>query len=374
MPDKVRNFIYELQYNFVFLQSVLKAAAMEDINTRNIGSLTSLLEAAQHLVIVTHAKPDGDAVGSCVAMYHFLHMIGKKDVRTVLNDRYPKYLDFIADTVSETDLVINEDDPEEARNAIMTSDLIFCLDFNAFHRTRNLEEYLAGSPADKVLIDHHLDPDRDSFAVSFSKTEVSSASELVYQVLMSTPYISHDASKLPSASLLAIMTGMTTDTNNLNNSVFPSTLEMASELLRCKVDRDLVLRKINLEHSESRLRLKGYMLKDLMQITEDGVAYMILNKEDQQRFQMKEGDTEGFVNEPLSIAKVRMSIYAREEKNEIRISIRSKKGTSANRCANLFFNGGGHENAAGGKLLIPVTEVEGYIRRFTHIYMTEHEK
>ena len=89
---------------------------------------------------------------------------------------------------------------------------------------------------------------------------------------------------------------------------------------------------------------------------------------------MQEGDTEGFVNEPLSIAEVRMSIFAREDKEEVRISIRSKKGTSANRCARLFFDGGGHENAAGGKLLIPIGEVEEYIRKNTHIYMTEYEK
>ena len=347
---------------------------MEDINTRNMESLTGLLEAAGHPVIVTHAKPDGDAIGSSVAMYHFLKMTGKTDVRIVLNDRYPKYLNFIIETVADSDIVINDDNQEGAKEAIMNSDLIFCLDFNAFHRTRNLETYLTESTAAKVLIDHHLDPDRESFTVSFSKTDVSSASELAYHVLMSTPYISADASKLPYAALLAIMTGMTTDTNNLNNSVFPSTLEMASELLRCKVDRDLVLSKINLEHSENRLRLKGFMLKDLLKVTDDGVAYMILDKEAQNTYHMQEGDTEGFVNEPLSIARVRMSIYAREEKNEIRISIRSKKGTSANRCAKLFFNGGGHENAAGGKLTIPVNEVEEYINTYTHIYMTEHEK
>jgi phosphoesterase RecJ-like protein len=89
---------------------------------------------------------------------------------------------------------------------------------------------------------------------------------------------------------------------------------------------------------------------------------------------MQEGDTEGFVNEPLSIGKVRMSIFAREESGEVRISIRSKRGTSANRCAKLFFNGGGHENAAGGKLHIPINEVAEYIEKHTHIYMTEHEK
>ena len=318
---------------------------MEDINPRNIDSFMRLVGDAARPVIVTHAKPDGDAIGSSVAMYHFLRMAGKSDVRLVLNDRYPAFLDFIASQVLEEDIIIHDVAPGPAEMAIRESDLILCLDFHAFHRTRNLESYLAGSKAAKVLADHHLDPDRSLYAVSFSETAISSASELVYQIL----------------------------TNNLNNSVYPSTLEMASELLRCGVDRDLILRKINQEHSEDRLRLKGYMLKDLLQVTEDGVAYMVLDREAQRKYRMKEGDTEGFVNEPLSIGKVRMSIFAREEDSEIRISIRSKNGTSANRCAGLFFNGGGHENAAGGKLLMPVGEVEEYIRKHTHIYMTEYE-
>lgn len=346
---------------------------MEDINPRNIDSFMRLVGDAVRPVIVTHARPDGDAIGSSVAMYHFLRMTGKSNVRIVLNDRYPAFLDFIAGSVPEGDIIIHDNDSELARSAIMGSDLIMCLDFHAFHRTRNLEPYLTESKAAKVLVDHHLDPDRSLYAVSFSETAISSASELIYRILTATPAIAGDASRIPAAAALAMMTGMTTDTNNLNNSVYPTTLEMASELLRCGVDRDLILRKINQEHSEDRLRLKGYMLKDLMQVTEDGVAYMVLDREAQRRYRMKEGDTEGFVNEPLSIGKVRMSIFAREEDSEIRISIRSKKGTSANRCAGLFFNGGGHENAAGGKLLMPVGEVEEYIRKHTHIYMSEYE-
>ena len=182
------------------------------------------------------------------------------------------------------------------------------------------------------------------------------------------------AENLPAECATALMTGMTTDTNNFNNSVYPTTLIMASQLLAAGVDRDFILQKINQEHTENRLRLKGFMLKDLLKVTDDGVAFMVLDKEAQLRYNMQEGDTEGFVNEPLSIAKVRMSIFAREDKEEVRISIRSKKGTSANRCARLFFDGGGHENAAGGKLLIPIGEVEEYIRKYTHIYMTEYEK
>lgn len=374
MPDKVRKFIYEMQYNFVILHLVKSAGNMNDINRSNIETFLKLIEKAERPVIVTHAKPDGDAMGSTVAMYHFLGLLGKERRKVVLNDRCPGYLRYLEATMSAQDLVIHNDTPSDAEDAIAQADLVLCLDFHAFHRTRNLETALATSKAAKILVDHHLDPDRSLYEVSFSETAISSASELLYWILMATPQIDSKAENLPSECATALMTGMTTDTNNFNNSVYPTTLIMASQMLAAGVDRDFILQKINQEHSENRLRLKGFMLKDLLKVTDDGVAFMILDKEAQLRYNMQEGDTEGFVNEPLSIAKVRMSIYAREDKGEIRISIRSKKGTSANRCARLFFDGGGHENAAGGKLLIPIGEVEEYIREYTHIYMTEYEK
>lgn len=347
---------------------------MKDITKSNIQTFSGLIAAAARPVIVTHAKPDGDATGSSVAMYHFLRMAGKDRTCVVLNDKCPKFLDFIRCTVPEEDMIIREDDAAKALKAIEEADLIICLDFHAFHRTADLEGPLAGSKARKILIDHHLDPDRALYDLAFSQNDISSASELLYMILMATDQIGGDASRLPADSATALMTGMTTDTNNFGNSVYPSTLCMASELLRTGVDRDMILMKINQEHSESRLRLKGFMLKDLLKVTKDGVAYMVLDRKSQLAYKMQEGDTEGFVNEPLSIAKVKMSIFAREEAGEIRISIRSKRGTSANRCAKLFFNGGGHENAAGGKLHIPVEEVGPYIERQSHIYMTEYEE
>lgn len=345
---------------------------MEHINHEYIESFIRLIESSRNPIIVTHAKPDGDAIGSSTAMYHFLAAAGKSNAKIILNDNPPRFLQFLTEGIKDR-ILTYDSNPEQAAFEIKNSDLIICLDFNAFHRTARLEEFLANSNASKILIDHHLNPDKGNFDVAFSETEVSSASELLYHVLMTTPQIDGNAEALGKEASLALLTGMTTDTNNFNNSVYPSTLGMASALLATGTDRDLILQKINLEHSENRLRLKGHMLKDLLNVTEDGVAYIVLDKKTQEEYNMQEGDTEGFVNEPLSIAKVRMSIFAREDKNEIRISIRSKKGTSANTCANIFFNGGGHENAAGGKLHMPVEEVAGYIRNASHTYMTEHE-
>ena len=347
---------------------------MKDITPDNIETFVKLIEEARHPVIVTHAKPDGDAIGSSAAMFHFLGLCGKKDRLIVLNDNCPRFLGFIIDAVPQEALIIREENQQKAFEAIGNADLIICLDFHAFHRTGNLEIALSESKAKKILIDHHLDPDRSLYDLAFSKNDISSASELLFWILMATPQINGKAENLPPEGATALMTGMTTDTNNFGNSVYHFNLAMASDLLRAGVDRDMILQKINQEHSESRLRLKGFMLKDLMKVTKDGVAYMVLDKKAQYGYKMQEGDTEGFVNEPLSIAKVKMSIFAREESGEVRISIRSKRGTSANRCAKLFFNGGGHENAAGGKLHMPISEVAEYIERQTHIYMTEYEK
>lgn len=379
MPDKVRKLIYEMQYNFVILHPKNLSQKMKDINAHNLERLGSLIEDSSRISIVTHMKPDGDAMGSSAAMCHFLGMCGKKDVRIVLPDRYPANLDFIAGSLPEGSILIHEEHAEAAEARITGSDLVICLDFNAFHRTDRLEESLKASGAAKVLIDHHLNPDRTPFAVSFSETEISSASELLYHILMAMPQTGSDARRLPAAAATALMTGMTTDTNNFANSTYPSTLRMASALLEAGVDRDAILYSLYNRHSENRLRLMGHMMKDLLRITPDGVAYIVLDRKTQLEYHMEEGDTEGFVNMPLSIEAVKMSLLLKEDGERVRVSIRSKMGISANMCSRLHFNGGGHENAAGGRLYIPgdirdITQAASYIERHTHIFMTEENE
>ncbi len=348
---------------------------MKDINSGNIGTLEEMIGEARRICIVTHMKPDGDAMGSAVAMYRFLESSGKSS-RIILNDPYPQYLSFLVSEDMAGNVVIYDDDPVEVRAEILESDLIICLDFNAFHRTDNLAPLLSESKGEKILIDHHLNPSRELFSLTFSETEVSSASELLYHILSGTSSVKGDAAKLEKRCIEALMTGMTTDTNNFANSVFPSTLHMASALLEAGADRDKILNYLYNQYSENRLRLMGHMMKDLLRITEDGVAYIVLDRKTQEEYKVTEGDTEGFVNMPLSIAKVRMSILAKEDGDRIRISVRSKKGTSANQCARRFFNGGGHENAAGGRLYIPddvenIGRVVSYIEETTHIFLND---
>ncbi len=351
---------------------------MEDICSRTINAFESIIADSRRICITTHMKPDGDAIGSCTALYHYLMMCGKANVKIILNDRHPAYLNFLTASLPREVLLIHDENPADAEICIADIDLIICLDFNAFHRTEGLEKALEASKADKILIDHHLNPDKEKFQLAFSETDISSASELLYQILMETSRIAHNATMLPKDCATALMTGMTTDTNNFANSTYPSTLRMASALLAAGVDRDAILSCLYNNYSENRLRVMGHMMKDLLTITEDGVAYIVLDRKTQEEYSVSEGDTEGFVNMPLSIAEVRMSLLLKEDNGRIRVSIRSKKGTSANRCARLYFNGGGHENAAGGKLNIPehITGIEdaaSYIETHTHKYFTEDE-
>ena len=351
---------------------------MDIIKTEQTQLLHELLTSSEKPVIVTHMRPDGDAIGSSTGMYHTLKLYGKKAKIALVNPA-PSNLDFLLPEDVMEDILVHETDKDATEAAISTSDLIICLDFNAFHRTDTLETILTESQAKKVLIDHHLAPDSERFSLVFSKQDISSASELLYHVLMSLPTIANDASRLPSEARISLMTGMTTDTNNFANSVFHSTFSMASELISAGTDRDMIIGKIYNRFKESRLRLQGHILKDLMKTTPHGVAYIVLDRETMLKYNVEEGDTEGFVNLPLTIDNIVLSVFAKEDNGYARISVRSKKGTSANRCAKMYFHGGGHENAAGGRLYMP-EDVAGidmageYIEKVTYEFMNNENE
>ena len=306
----------------------------------DIERLASMLDGAAKVAIVTHMNPDGDALGSVFAMCSFLQRVLRKDAVIALADKVPGTLAFLKGRERIVDFV-----PE--------CDLVVCLDFNSFKRAGKLEADLRASNAAKVLIDHHLDPATEDFDLVFSSPDVSSACEQLYWLLMRLPQVEGKTSRLPRRALRALMTGMTTDTNNFANSVFPSTLRMTSELLEAGVDRDSVLAHLYNEYRPNRVRLMSHLLDNCLRIDDRGFAYVILTKETARRFGFREGETEGLVNIPLSVKKVKISIFLREDEGYYRVSVRSKAGVSANALARLHFNGGGHEQAAGGRLYFP---------------------
>ncbi|MEE3465474.1 MAG: DHHA1 domain-containing protein, partial [Candidatus Cryptobacteroides sp.] len=215
-----------------------------------------------------------------------------------------------------------------------------------------LAPFLEASSAQKILIDHHLNPDRESFDIVFSTPEISSASELLYWVLKAAEGDTLGPLGLGMTIGTALMAGMTTDTNNFANSVFPSTFRMASELIAAGVNRDALLQQLYSSYRENRVRLMGYMQYEGLKVLPEGAAYMILTKDIMSRFDLREGESEGLVNVPLSIGAVKLSVLLKEDNGHFRVSVRSKKGTSAQQLAVRFFHGGGHENASGGKLFI----------------------
>lgn len=321
---------------------------MEALCKADIQRFSLSLDKARKISVVSHTHPDGDAAGSTAALLSYIRVRRGKEVRAILPDIPSDTLLFLCENT-----VIASEKPAEAQQWIKDSDLIIVIDLNELHRTEQLEGLISASPAEKILIDHHVGPQREAFGLVFSETEVSSACELLFWILMAMPDITADAARLPGAAARALMSGMTTDTNNFANSVFPTTLEMASRLLQAGVDRDDILDHLYNRYRENRIRAMGYMQSENLRITPRGAAYMIATKEIQKRFDIREGETEGLVNVPLAIGKVRISIFLKEDEGYFRVSIRSKEGTSARELAKLRFHGGGHEKAAGGKLFFP---------------------
>ena len=320
-------------------------------NTAVINSLTT---RASRITACVHTHPDGDAIGSGLALVSYMTECRGADIVLIVPDRIPDSLAFMLKGFPGNSIMVFDEDPDAAAERIGCSDLIFCLDCSSFSRTDpRMETLLKASTASKVLIDHHLNPDMASFDAVFSETEVSSTCELLHSILKEMPDICGDSGRLPSRCRDSLLTGMTTDTNNFSNSVTPGTLTMASELIAAGVDRDRILQDLYNNFRENRLRLMGYMLLNKLEITPEGVAFMILGEEDQKRFDFRQGEAEGFVNLPLAIANVKMSIMLTQEEDRFRVSIRSKDGVSANACAMKHFSGGGHEKAAGGRLLFP---------------------
>lgn len=348
MSDKVKKLIYQMQYNLYFCTSDYWKMTVDIANS---AALLGRMAAASHKVAtVAHTHPDGDAAGSSIGMACWLESLGK-EVRCIFPDPTPSTIDFVYKGERKEKTLFFSKEPEAVKTWLQDCDLIVVLDMNDVKRSEGLSDILKAHPAPKVLVDHHLEPSRDQFALTVSETEISSASELVYWLLKEL--CGNGVGKISLECASALMTGMTTDTNNFANSTWPSTLEMASQLLAMGVDRDFIVEHINWHYGENRLRALGMLLGTRMAVTPEGVAYMVLYKEDTDHYGLEDGDTEGFVNMPLAIAKVRMSILLKEDKGYFRISIRSKKGTSAATCATKYFHGGGHENASGGKLFFP---------------------
>ena len=332
--------------------------------------LSKWIDEAHTVCTVCHTHPDGDAVGSSVAMYEYLTVSRRRHASILLPDARPDSIAFLLDGITP---FVGTAAPLEG------CDLLICLDFNAFKRTESLAGACSSFRGRKVVIDHHEAPDTSAFDLCFSSTEVSSTCEILFEILMQMPDVAGDATRIPPRAAYALMAGMTTDTNNFANSVGPGTLGMASALLGAGVDRQDILDHLYSSGREQRLRALGDILSNRLIVTADGAAITVLTKDVQDTYALMDGETEGFVNIPLEIKHVRLSIFARQEEEGVfRVSIRSKRGTSARLLASSAFHGGGHEQAAGGKIFIPqdvpsAAQAEAYVAGIAARFLQEHQ-
>lgn len=310
----------------------------------NIDHAEKWFERADKIVIVTHVSPDGDAIGSSLGLCHFLES-QEKTVNVIVPNAFPDFLRWMP---GAKDIIRYDKYAEFAGKLLNEADVICCLDFNALSRIDAMADAVAQSPARKMMIDHHLHP--ESFCrIIISHPEISSTSELVFRLICRLGYF-EDITKEGAE---CIYTGMMTDTGGFTyNSNNREIYFIISELLSKGIDKDEIYRKVYNTYSEGRLRLMGYVLYDKMQVfPQFNSALIWLTKEEQRKFQYIKGDTEGFVNIPLSIKNIIFSVFLREdmEKNMIKISLRSVGTFPCNKVAAEFFNGGGHLNASGGE-------------------------
>ncbi len=326
--------------------------------------IIELLATRRNILITTHTNPDGDAIGSSLAMYGYLKKKGH-DVSVMMPDPDPAFLSWMP---YHSILLAYRDQKETCLKIIEQADVIFCLDYNGLGRLSSAEGPVRKSHAVKILIDHHRDPAPD-FNYVISVVETSSTSELVYDFITGCgdgDLVDHDIAS-------CIYAGIITDTGSFSYSCnYEKTYLITADLFRKGIDGEHIHRLVYDTYSEERLRLLGYSISEkLVVLGEFHTAYIYLSKADLDRFNYQIGDTEDVVNYALSIGGVNLAALFSERNGIVRISLRSKGNFSVNDIARKYFNGGGHVNAAGADSYASLEET---VRIFVEMLSEYKEK
>jgi bifunctional oligoribonuclease and PAP phosphatase NrnA len=312
------------------------------IDFEQLKALEGLLTNPRRIVVTSHTNPDGDAVGSSLALMMVLRKLGH-EVNLIIPNMYPGFLSWMPDIQN---IIIFESHYKDARNILGDAELIFCLDFNSLKRSGVMVDDLVKATAIKVLIDHHPDPVTDEFNLIFSYVSISSTSELLFELLSA---LNHSA-LIDSAVASCLYVGIMTDTGSFSHAIFHAdTFRNTAALLNTGINAEWIHRMIYDTFSENRLRLLGHAINNRMMVMEEyRTAIITLSRKDLKQFNYQIGDTEGVVNFPLSMASINMAVLLTEKKDHVRLSFRSKGSFSVNDFARMYFDGGGHRNAAGG--------------------------
>ncbi|MDD7886704.1 bifunctional oligoribonuclease/PAP phosphatase NrnA [Flavivirga sp. 57AJ16] len=313
------------------------------MNRQDITSIKQLLSSKKKMVIVSHKNPDGDAIGSTLGLYHYL-IKGNHQVNVIVPNDYPTFLKWIPGN----DIILKHDSQTKNCDALIeAADIIFTLDFNALHRTGNMETVLTESDALKIMIDHHQAPD-DYATYTFSDASMSSTCEMVYHFID----MLGDTDLVDTNISTCLYVGIMTDTGSFRFlSTTSKTHQIIAQLIEKGANNTEIHNNVYDTNSYERLQLLGCALRNLKVIPESRTAYITLTQEELHKYNYKKGDTEGVVNYALSLNNTVLAAIFIEDKQEgiIKISLRSKGHFSVNELSRAHFEGGGHTNAAGGK-------------------------
>ncbi|CAN5670249.1 bifunctional oligoribonuclease/PAP phosphatase NrnA [soil metagenome] len=322
-----------------------------------IAPIKILFQEEKKIVITTHHRPDGDAIGSSLGLYNYL-IQKKHQVNVVVPSNYPSFLKWMPNN----DVVINyEADPEKGNKLISEADIIFCLDYNAMKRIDKMEMPVRNSKAIKILIDHHLHPE-NAFDHSYSFPDSCATSELIYEFIVALD----DQSLLNKSIAECLYTGIMTDTASFRFAGMKAeTHRTVAKLMEAGAVNYKIHELVYDTNTEDRIRLLGHCLKDkLVVLRELNTAYISLTEEELNHYQFESGDTEGIVNYALSINNIMLAAFFAPRDGVVRISFRSKDNFPANELSQKYFEGGGHRNAAGGRSELSLDET---IKKFVGI-------
>ncbi len=331
---------------------------------QNLAAFKELLSLPKRIVITTHVNPDADALGSSLGLAGYLLRIGHQ-VCVVTPTDYPDFLRWMD---GEDDVIVFEGNEDKAAYQVENADLIFCLDFSALSRIGKLGELVGDAEADKVLIDHHLNPETFAKYVLWS-TEAAATAELVYDLIE----MLDDTDKITKHIAEALYAGIMTDTGNFRHSnTTPHVHQIVASLMELGADSSKVSHLVYDSNSFDRMRLLGFALSErLFKIEDSTVVYFYLSLEDKKNFNYQQGDSEGLVNYGLGIKGVNVSAIFIEDKDKVKISFRSWGDIPVNELARKYFCGGGHKNAAGG---MSTDDLHTTIERFKELVVNQTEE
>jgi phosphoesterase RecJ-like protein len=336
-----------------------------------VDSLYQLIRQPSRVVIVTHKNPDGDALGSTLALAAVLQKL-MHTVTVVLPNDFPPLFNFLPGIDK---VIIGEMNPEEAMSAFEKAEIIFCLDFNSLDRIDRFGlDVMAATKAVKILIDHHIDPEPFADHI-ISKTEASSTAELVYDFLVDLSLDKYIDVQIAEA----LYTGILMDTGSFRYATNPRVFEIAAALKKMGMDDYMLQIRLFNSMTEKQLKLLGHCLANRMELMSEYQTGIIwLDKDDYKTWSIGRGDTEGIVNYILMVRNMKMAVFVSEQQNVTKLSFRSKGNINVQEICHTYFNGGGHRNASGGQMRASMVDTLAKVKEIIpltmNVYQLQHEQ